>query len=435
MDEICFVIVYGKHNKYTANILVAALEAYNKTVKVYMTRFDNDIVQDFLRIKNKCRKTVIGFTFMTTQIETVLRVLPQIKQTLPNALFVAGGPHASGDPLGTLTKLGFNLVVYGEGEATLIDLIKAVENNEDERICGIAYMEDEKLVIKKRSHIDLDIYPPFPYWRDLFNPIEIMRGCNASCYFCQVAYMFGLPRYRSIDVIIQYSKIMMEHDLKDLRFIAPNSFGYGSKDGIKPSTEKILELLYRLRELANKYKGRIFFGTFPSEVRPDSVEEELVKSIRKVVDNKRIIVGAQSGSNKILSKIHRNHNADTIINAVEILMRNKFEVDVDIIVGFEFEEHEDVEETINLINKLKKYGARIHLHTFIPLPGTPLFSLSSISINENTKRYLFKLVGEGKAYGDWLEQEKLARLIITFRDRGIIYDINRYANRLKIIEC
>ncbi|MEM1541469.1 MAG: TIGR04013 family B12-binding domain/radical SAM domain-containing protein [Ignisphaera sp.] len=437
MYEVCLAILYGKSNKYTVNVLTAAVETYYSSVKVYLLRFDNgySVLEDVLDMKRKCRKIVIGFTFMTHQIDDILQVLTAIKQILPDALYIAGGPHASGDPLGTLTKLGFDLVVYGEGEATLIDILEAIDSNEDPKVCGTAYMEGDRLVIRRRSLINLDTYPPFPYWRNLFNPIEIMRGCSASCYFCQVSYMFGPPRYRSIENIVYYSKIMMEKGLKDLRFIAPNSFGYGSSDGIEPAPDKLLELLQKLREQTNSYGGRIFFGTFPSEVRPDSVEENIVKDIRKLVDNKRIIIGGQSGSKKILHKIHRGHDVDTIVNAVDILTRNGFEVDVDLILGLEFEDDNDIIETINLINRLKKYKARIHLHTFIPLPGTPLSSVRFRSIDNNMKRYLFKLVGEGRAYGNWIDQEKIAQYIISLKEREIIYDIDKYAGRIKIIDC
>ncbi|MEM1805130.1 MAG: TIGR04013 family B12-binding domain/radical SAM domain-containing protein [Ignisphaera sp.] len=437
MYDVCLAILYGKSNKYTVNVLTAAVETYYSSAKVYLLRFDKGygILEDVLNIKRKCHKIVVGFTFMTHQIDVILRILVSIKQILPNALYIAGGPHASGDPLGTLTKLGFDLVVYGEGEATLIDILEAINNNEDPKVCGTAYIEDDTLVIRRRPFINLDAYPPFPYWRNLFNPIEIMRGCSASCYFCQVSYMFGPPRYRSIENILYYSKIMMERGLKDLRFIAPNSFGYGSNDGIKPAPDKLLELLQKLREQSNSYGGRIFFGTFPSEVRPDSVEEDIVKCIRKLVDNKRIIIGGQSGSKKVLHKIHRRHDVDTIVNAVDILTRNGFEVDVDLILGFEFEDDDDIIETINLINKLKKYKTRIHLHTFIPLPGTPFSSMRFKSINENIRRYLFKLVGEGRAYGDWIDQEKIAQYIISLREKEIIYDIDKYAGRIKIIDC
>lgn len=435
---MCFILIYDKKdNLYTANVLTAAIESKVNFAQVYLVPLVNGQLNIELisRFNDKCRKIVVGITFMTTQVDTILDIVPKIKRILPKALLVAGGPHATGDPYGTLKKLGFDLVVYGEGEATLIELLTAINNNDDCRVCGTAYLEADHVIIKKRSPVDLDSYPPFPYWRNRFNPMEIMRGCFSACYFCQVTYMFGLPRYRSIDNIAYYSKIKLEKGLKDLRFIAPNAFGYGSPNGIKPNTVKLLEMLYKLRFLVNSYGGRIFFGTFPSEIRPDSVEEDLVKEVRKLVNNKRIIVGAQSGSSNVLKKINRKHGVEEVLLATKILLENGFEVDVDLILGFGFETDEDVKETVDLIEKLLQFRAKIHLHTFIPLPGTPLFSIGFKPLGKDVKNYLAKLVGQGRAYGYWLEQEKLAYRIANLKNKGIVLDIYEYSKNLKIVKC
>lgn len=435
--DICFIMVYSrKYNKYTANVLISAIETYAKFVYLHQVDIEsNNFLLDLYMLRDKCKKIVVGITFNTAQIDRIIDIVPKIKSILPNALFVAGGPHPSGDPYGTITKLGFDLVVYGEGEETIVSLLNSVYNNNDPRICGTAYLEGQHLILKKRSPINLDSYPPFPFWRNIFSPMEIMRGCSGACYFCQVTYIFGLPRYRSIDNIEYYSKIMFEKGLKDLRFIAPNSFGYGSGNGISPATDQLFHLLARLRVLANRYNGKIFFGTFPSEVRPDSVDDEIVRYIRRFIDNKRIIVGIQSGSNNILSKIHRGYNIEDAINAIESLAKSGFQVDVDLIMGFDFENDEDINSTLNLVFKLLKFDTRIHLHTFIPLPGTPLFSHRSRPLRDDVKKYFMKLIGMGRAYGYWTKQEELAQRIEKYKNMGLVCDMNVYRNMLKITRC
>ncbi|MEM1644299.1 MAG: TIGR04013 family B12-binding domain/radical SAM domain-containing protein [Ignisphaera sp.] len=436
--DVCFVLVYNeKLNRYTANILTAAIESSIDFVQVYLMPIlnNNPDLQELSLLNHKCRKIVVGITFMTTQVELVLSLVPKIRALIPNAFLVAGGPHATGDPYGTLTMLGLDIVVYGEGEATLIDLLRAVHNDEDVKVCGTAYRNQDNIIVKKRTAIDLNLYPPFPYWRNRFNPIEIMRGCSSACYFCQVTYVYGAPRYRDIDSIVRYAELKFRKGLKDLRFIAPNSFGYGSINGIKPNADQLLNLLYKLRCLADNYGGRVFFGTFPSEVRPDSVEEDIVKEVRRLVDNKRIIIGGQSGSDQILKKINRKHVAEDIIYATEVLIKNGFEVDIDFILGFGFETEEDIEKTKRLIDTLVKLKARIHLHTFIPLPGTPLFSIGFKPLSNDIKKYLARLIGEGKAYGYWNKQEKIAYKIEILKRRGIIHDLYSYYKKLKIINC
>ncbi len=281
--KICLALIHAKDNKYTVNILRAAIEYKVPNVIVYTVRWDDnyDVIQKISLLNEKCEKLLIGFTFMTTQLMSIIDYVKTLRKVFPNATLIAGGPHASGDPLGTLTNLGFDLVVYGEGEDTIVEMLSSIINGGDPYVCGTAYIDSGKMIIRKRSrYVDLDLYPPFPYWRNTFNPIEIMRGCSSSCYFCQVTYLYGAPRYRSIEKIVYYSEIMLSSGLKDLRFIAPNSLGYGSNNGIKPDS-KVLDLLQQLRLVAGKYKGRIFFGTFPSEVRPDSVAEDFIREIRR----------------------------------------------------------------------------------------------------------------------------------------------------------
>ncbi len=435
--KLCLALIYAKDNRYTINILRAAIEYKIPDVAVYTVRWDRDYdaIQRIAVLSEKCGKLLIGFTFMSTQLKSIISYVKAIRRVFPNAMLMAGGPHASGDPFGTLTNLGFDVVVYGEGEDTMVEMLSSIINNGDPYVCGTAYLEGDKMIIRKRSrYVDLDIYPPFPYWRNTFNPIEIMRGCSASCYFCQVTYLYGIPRYRSIEKIVYYSEIMLSSGLKDLRFIAPNSLGYGSNNGIKPNN-KVLDLLYQLKILTNKYGGRIFFGTFPSEIRPDSVEEDLIREMRKLVDNKRVIMGAQSGSNRILKIIHRGHKSEDIVNAVQILTKHGFEVDIDLIFGFPFETGEDIEETIKLIEKLKEYKTRFHLHTFIPLPGTPFIKLFSSPIDDTLKHRLYKLIGEGRAYGYWVSQENFSRDIVELVRKNIIFDLEKNYRNAKIYLC
>jgi len=69
--------------------------------------------------------------------------------------------------------------------------------------------------------------------------------------------------------------------------------------------DAIEKLLEELSKKTRNIGGRIFLGSFPSEVRPEHVTEESIKLLRKYVANKSIIMGAQSGSEEILRRINR----------------------------------------------------------------------------------------------------------------------------------
>ncbi len=437
--EVCVAILYfSKSGKYGAYALAAALESRLNNVFVELLDLDrcSTPIQRLIDLSKRCRKIVVGISFNSFKIDVVRSLVRLVKRYVSNCLVVGGGPHPSADPYGSLTKLGFDLVVVGEGEETFVDLVENFSEGGDGIVCGVAYRDGDKVVVRRRCRkVDLNSYPPTPTWRGIFAPIEIMRGCSSACRFCQVSFLFGPPRYRDVDVIVDYAREMWRRGLRDLRFVAPNSFGYGSPDGMKPAPDRLLELVHKLRMVADRYGGRIFLGTFPSEVRPDSVDKDLVKELRKLVDNRKVIVGAQSGSDRVLKLMHRNHTVQDVMNAVNALIEAGFEVDVDIIIGLPGEEEEDIEETLKLCDQLARAGAKLHLHTFIPLPGTPLDEAPPGRVPKRVKKTLLRYISDGRAYGYWLEQEALAQCIARYRANKLFYTLREQAKLVKTTIC
>jgi len=435
MREAAFVVVYGRSSRYGAYAVAAAVEHRLPEVDAYLVCWDRASPLEAVRsLAERYRKVVVGVSFNSLQVPYVVRIASELRAV--GALLVAGGPHATGDPVGTLLRLGFDVAVYGEGEDTVVELVREYVESGEYRVCGTAYAEDGKVILGVRSgRVDLDSYPPYPYWRGLYCPMEVMRGCSGGCRFCQVTYAFGLPRYRSVESVVRYSEEALKRGIRDLRFVAPNSLGYGSPDGIRPDPGKLEELLSSLRRVADRYGGRVFYGSFPTEVRPDSVTEETASVLRKYVDNKRVVVGAQSGSERVLRAVHRTHGVDDVINAVSILKTRGFSVDVDLIVGLPGEGPEDLEETIKLAEKLAATGARLHLHTFMPLPGTPLEDSEPPRLSPEVRRRLAKLVGLGRAYGEWIEQEKAARTLHELKARGLVYSRSERLKLLRLRGC
>lgn len=442
-SDVAIVFYSMKNNRYSINVLVAALERDDRTpVDVYIVdeRRQITLLNTLQKLRSLYKKTVLAISFFTTQLPFVEKLVDMVKKFLPEVLVIAGGPHATGDPLGTITKLKFDYAAIGEGEETIMELAIALADNSPlEDVCGIAYYDEslDKVVVNKRlTLVNLNDYPPFPYWRGRFNPIEIMRGCPWACKYCQVSFMFkAKPRYRDVDVVEYYSRIMLKRGLGDLRFIAPDSFAYMSLDGREPNPNAVEELLERLHKLVQRYKGRIFYGTFPSEVRPNSVDHELARIARRYVANKSIIIGAQTGSDRLLKLINRGHTVDDIIYATETLIKAGFRVDVDLIFGLPGETREDIEDTLKVVEKLVKMGARIHAHTFMPLPGTPFADAPPGRIEPWLRKRLYLLLGRGFLYGDWLEQEREAEMIDWYRRVGIIFTGKSLSMNTKIRYC
>ena len=421
MEKVAFLVYYHKHNFFSLNAIVGSLEKEEIFVNIdfHFAKSRDELLKTLEELLKTYSKIVTGISFYTTQIFTTYDLIQDLRDKFNRKIIIiAGGSHPTGDPSGTL-KMGFDVVVVGEGEETIIELMEAIITNKHYRgVKGIAYISDknEYVYTGKRRLIDLDKYPPFPTKNTRYGAIEITRGCPYICYFCQTPYILGTtPRHRSIEIVCKYVQELKNYykDLTDIRFITPNAFSYGSNDGKTLNLETLEKLLHSIREIIGK-KGRIFLGSFPSEVRPEHVTQNTLNLVLKYANNDNITIGAQSGSQKLLDLCHRGHSVKDIYNAVDRTLKNKLKINVDFIFGLPGENNEDVELTVNLMKNLSDKGARIHAHSFLPLPQTPFAKEPAGKINEKYRKEIKNLISKGVAFGSWERQELLASKITNY---------------------
>ncbi len=295
---------------------------------------------------------------------------------------IAGGPYASACYRNVASYADY--VIVGEGEHRLPALFRHIMMPETTPLpAGVATSE---CFFQADTSVLLDAYPPFD---EVKGYIECSRGCPFHCGYCQTPSLFGgSMRHRSIDSIVAYA-----NRVKDARFVTPNAFAYGS-DGRSPRFEKIKRLL-------GKITSNIYFGTFPSEVRPEFICDEALEIMRTYCKNTKLHFGAQSGSDRVLSLLHRGHSVSDVVLAVELCHEYEITPVVDFIVGLPVENEEDQELTLKLIRWISKYG-QIRAHQFLPLPGTALFGTLPRPLNSEVRHLIGELALRGKATGSWM---------------------------------
>jgi B12-binding domain/radical SAM domain protein len=311
---------------------------------------------------------------------------PHYREEIAGAecITIVGGPHATACPREVAGYADY--VIVGEGEFTLPRLLEAIERGGTGNIPGVATQDYYTPVA---SCVRLDAYPAFSEKQGF---VEISRGCPYSCGYCQTPQIFGhCMRHRSIDAIAGYAN-RYEH----ARFVSPNAFAYGS-DGIHPRWEKI-EALFK------KLNNQIFFGTFPSEVRPECICAESLSLVNRYCTNTKLHFGAQSGSDAVLERLHRGHTTADVLHAVDLCTEYGITPVVDFIVGFPFESDDDQLSTVNLIRQVARSG-KVHVHRFIPLPATPLAGTTARPLLKETEKACGKLALAGKITGSWSEPE------------------------------
>jgi len=423
--RIAFVAFYQKQNIFSFNALVGAIETEEllNDIKIHFIRGYDNLIDELNKITHSNDRVIVGISFFTTQLWEIKDLIKDLRRKYSKKVFlIAGGPHPTGDPFGTL-KMGFDLVVVGEGEETIVEILKKIKDDEDIfKIKGISFFNknDKYTYTGKRQLIDLNKYSPLPMKNIKFGAIEITRGCPYVCYFCQTPYLSGTnPRHRSIESICNTVKFMKKHNKTDIRFISPNSFSYASIDGKTLNLTKLEDLLKQISHII-KPNGRIFLGSFPSEVRPEHVNKETLGLVLKYAANDNIVIGAQSGSQRILDLCNRGHTVEDVYKAVELTIKSNLKVNVDFIFGLPDEIDEDIDLTIKVIKNLSDMGARIHTHTFIPLPQTLFAKKSFQRVNKRIIKIITELNSKGLAYGEWKKQEKMAIKIAKYLKSKII---------------
>jgi B12-binding domain/radical SAM domain protein len=320
-----------------------------------------------------------------------------------NVTLLAGGPHPGGDPLGTL-QVGFDVVVLGEGEATLPVLLRRIRAGESYHdVPGVAYLDATgQLVCSPRpAWVDLDAYPPFSLKHRKLAALEITRGCPWACSFCQTSFFKGgTMRHRHVDTILYWlGRAQAEIGIEYARFISADCFCYGSSDSRSPNLEPVEKLLYGVSRLVGQ--ENTFFGSFPSEVRPGSVSKEGLALVKKYCANDHIVIGAQSGSPRMLKAIHRGHTIEDVFATAEMVVSTGLACVVDFIFGLPGETLADQELTLAAIHRLIRLGATINSHFFFPLPGTPLAHTAAGEPSQETLLFLENLTLNQQELGRW----------------------------------
>jgi len=415
VKKLDIIVKYADLNRFSLAYVLSILEHYaasRRTVRrIVLTR---DVLREI-----ECSDAdlmIIMYSLMTPQIfeEDLVKELKEVdlarKKRDKSIILIAGGPHASGDPTGTLLKLGFDIAVLREGEITIPRLLDSILGYDDlSNVPNIVYRDGDR-VVKTYDYVPPRIIGSAPFSRTfkIYAPIEIMRGCTHACKYCQTPRisMFKI-RYREIDEVRRYCEHYAKSGIKIIRFLAPNGFAYGS-DGRRPRPDKIEKLLRTCKQIGDI---KLVLGAFPSEVRPDFVTREVMEVVVKYVHNRKIAIGAQSGSDRLLRYIGRGHDVACVYEAVDLCIEYGFQPCVDFIFGLPGETEEDVEKTVKVMIDLARRGCIIRGHTFMPLPGTPFENEPPGKVHPKYLEALREIERMRRLEGYWKEQEHIAEKI------------------------
>lgn len=419
MPALAFVV--NRYNLNSIAALTGALEVdpHTEALPLHFLWQDEGLLPRLHKLAGETDRLVVALSFTTANLPEAERLLAKLRNLQPAPAVVAGGPHPSARPAEVL-RLGASAVVIGEGEAALPALLAQLLAGESPAgLPGLATLGTGGELVRgpRPQPVDLDAYPPLGIAHRRFGPIELTRGCPCACAFCQTSFLFGgRMRHRSVDSIVYWVRRAMETGYDYLRFVTPNAFAYAQASpsgGQSPDNGRTVNLdaiEHLLREMAALVgKERVYFGTFPSEVGPETVTAEAVALVRRYCGNNNLIFGAQTGSDRLLRVLRRNHTVADVTRAAEVIVGGGLTPVVDLIFGLPGEVEEDVAATLRLMEDLAAMGAVLHTHTFMPLPGTPLADAPPGRVDPALHPLLDRLASQGRQIGQWRRQEEIAQ--------------------------
>ena len=347
--------------------LAAALEQAGVEVKILdyvVYPYRRDVLESVLK---EFKPQVAGATAVSMTFDHARQVLSDVKAIDSKILTVMGGPHVTfcaHETLESFTEL--DAVAIGEGEETLVELLRAVECDRNfDTVNGIAYRADSKIVTtaKRKWVKDLDALPfparhllPLGRYRALGMPISMTtsRGCPYKCIFCVGRKMGGVKvRYHSAKRVaseLQYLANLKFHQIN----IADDLFT-ASQNHCLAVCEEILQKNLNI--------------SWTSFARVDTISEKLLKKMN-AAGCKAVSFGIESANPAILKTIKKGITVQQIRNAVRICRRVGISPYASFILGLPGETPQTIKETKAFAAKLQQEGLAYGFHILAPFPGT-----------------------------------------------------------------
>ena len=336
--------------------------------------------------KHLCHKQydVVLTGCIVTGYSIVKDVIKHIKTINPQTIVVVGNTVASSIPEHLLVHGGADVAVLGEGDKTVVELLKLLESGESLRQCkGIVYKDGEIVHTSVRPPIKNLDEIPFVNW-DLFDvwayinkseaaaensiplpkkdirlfPICSARGCVHKCTFCYHSFKKVLYRRRSNKNIIDEIETLINK-------YGINTF-YLQDDLTFHSKKMVAEFVSLIEQRKLKFYWR---ATCCANLFQEDGDVELAKEMHK---SGCISMGfsLESADMGILNAMNKRHTPEQFIRQAETFRQANIVSLTSLVVGYPTETPETIRKTIDCCIKARVYPS---VGFLLPQPGSKMF--------------------------------------------------------------
>lgn len=321
----------------------------------------------------KRKPDLVALTALTPTIGRALETAQVVKETLPDSIVVMGGYHPTFNFIETLEDENVDIVIRGEGEYIMLNLVQALENQSSlHDVKGIVFEDknSKEIVVNPEAPLiqDLDELPfpalnllPMKKYRllDMDTHMTTMittRGCPMQCSFCSSAAMHGKKiRERSVENIVdEIEYLKTNYDIDTIAFM---------DDTFTLKKRKVMAICDEIL----KRNIEIMWGCTS---RVDTLDEKLLKKMKEA-GCITIFIGVESADQQQLDNMCKNTTIAKIENAFKIAHKLKIRTIASVALGMPGDTKEIMNKTVKFVHKLKPNYAIYSLAT--PYPGTRFY--------------------------------------------------------------
>ena len=362
-------------------------EENHQQIKVFIETFgctfnkaDSEIMAGNL-IKNdiqvvdsieKADVAIINTCYVKQPTESkVINRITSLSHEFPTKKIIVSGCMVEIDPK-KLDKIAPNSCWIGPHKLnTTTDVVKSSLNGERVRECG--FSSDTKVGVDKLR------FDPF------IHIIQICEGCLGSCSYCCTRFARGPLNSYSIEEIKKEAREAIKDGCVEIQLTAQDTAAFG-----KDTNERLSKLIKDVATIGGDFRVRVGM-MHPQNIGDDL--DDLIKAFKLPNVYKFLHLPIQSGSNKILDEMGRNHSVEEYLRIVK-----KFKEEIpaltlatDIIVGYPTETEEDFNKTSKFLKELKP--GLIHLSKYKHREGALSSELDEIpyEVMKRRSKYLTEI--------------------------------------------
>lgn len=353
--------------------MAGVLQENNIDVEILDASAEDMDFKDVEKELLKRKPDLVALTALTPTIGRALETAQVVKETLPDSIVVMGGYHPTFNFIETLEDENVDIVIRGEGEYIMLNLVQALENQSSlHDVKGIVFEDknSKEIVVNPEAPLiqDLDELPfpalnllPMEKYRllDMDTHMTTMittRGCPMQCSFCSSAAMHGKKiRERSVENIVdEIEYLKTNYDIDTIAFM---------DDTFTLKKRKVMAICDEIL----KRNIEIMWGCTS---RVDTLDEKLLKKMKEA-GCITIFIGVESADQQQLDNMCKNTTIAKIENAFKIAHKLKIRTIASVALGMPGDTKEIMNKTVKFVHKLKPNYAIYSLAT--PYPGTRFY--------------------------------------------------------------